>query len=187
MPGPDISPCRRRLPATEGMRDRPPRPRTRPRGRTGAEVRPAADPLCARRLLAVAAALALSVCGCAEVEDATVVGYQPATVEEIDGSDLKHVTLTREGAARTGLRTRRVERHGRHVAVPYASVIYDGEGTSYVYVSPRPLTFRRAEITIARVSGPRAILTAGPKPGTEVVTVGTTEVYGAELEIAGGH
>ena len=31
------------------------------------------------------------------------------------------------------------------------------------------------------------LLAAGPPPGTEVVTVGAAEVYGAELEIAGGH
>jgi hypothetical protein len=35
--------------------------------------------------------------------------------------------------------------------------------------------------------GARALLRAGPRPGTRVVTVGATEVYGTETEIAGGH
>jgi hypothetical protein len=139
------------------------------------------------RLVAAAAALALGLSACTEVEDATVDGYEPAKLVEVEGSDFKHVTFTQEGADRTGLRIRKVTRRAGHVAVPYASVIYDGEGTSYVYVSPKPLTYRRAEVEIARVSGPRALLTAGPEPGTDVVTVGATEVYGTELEIAGSH
>jgi len=141
----------------------------------------------ALRLIAAAAALALGLTACTEVEEATVDGYEPAKVAEVAGSDSKVVTFTQEGAARTGLQTRKVQRRGPHLAVPYEAVIYDGEGTSYVYVSPEPLTYQRAKIAVARVTGPQALLTAGPKPGTDVVTVGATEVYGTELEIAGSH
>jgi hypothetical protein len=31
------------------------------------------------------------------------------------------------------------------------------------------------------------ILASGPPPGTEVVTVGAIELWGAELEVAGKH
>ena len=136
------------------------------------------------RALAVAA-LALGLGACTEVEDATVDGYQPSKLTEVGGA--KVVSFTQEGADRTGLRTRAVQRRGRFLAVPYESVIYDGVGTSYVYVSPKPLTYQREKVAIARVSGPQALLTAGPEPGTDVVTVGATEVYGTELEIAGSH
>jgi hypothetical protein len=141
----------------------------------------------ARRLLAVVAALALGVTACAEVEDATVEGYEPSHVEEIEGTELKTVTFTEEGADRTGLQMRKVRRRDGMLAVPYESVIYDGTGTSYVYVSSKPLTYQRAKIAIARVAGPQALLTAGPKPGTDVVTVGASEVYGTELGISGSH
>ena len=136
------------------------------------------------RLLALAA-LALGLGACTEVEDATVDGYQPSKVTEVGGA--KVVSFTQEGADRTGLRTRDVQRRGRFLAVPYESVIYDGEGTSYVYASTKPLTYRREKVAIARVSGPQALLKTGPPAGTAVVTVGASEVYGTELEIAGSH
>jgi len=42
-------------------------------------------------------------------------------------------------------------------------------------------------VKVDRVEGDRVLLTRGPRPGTRVVTVGATEVYGAENEIEGGH
>ncbi len=51
----------------------------------------------------------------------------------------------------------------------------------------RPLTFVRARVEVVRVDGDRVLLSGGLQPGTEVVTVGATEVYGAELDIAGSH
>jgi hypothetical protein len=42
-------------------------------------------------------------------------------------------------------------------------------------------------VEVDRVERDRVLLTDGPPAGSEVVTVGATEVYGAELEIAGGH
>lgn len=136
------------------------------------------------RPLAVAA-LALGLGACTEVDDATVDGYQPSKLTEVGG--VKIVSFTQEGADRTGLRTGTVERRGEFLTVPYESVIYDGQGTSYVYASPKPLTYQREKVAIARVSGPQALLKAGPPAGTSVVTVGASEVYGTELEIAGSH
>jgi hypothetical protein len=131
--------------------------------------------------------LLVALCGCAEVEDASVAGYQPATLEAVQGTDFKRVTLTSEGAERTGLRTATVGRRGAHRIVPYTALLYDSAGRSFVYTSPRRLTFLRADVDVARIDGNRVLLSGGPPAGTAVVTVGTTEVYGAELEIAGGH
>jgi hypothetical protein len=44
----------------------------------------------------------------------------------------------------------------------------------------------RTPVTIARVVGDQAALTAGPATGTEVVTVGAAFLVGAEAEISGG-
>jgi hypothetical protein len=97
------------------------------------------------------------------------------------------VTFTREGAERTGLRTATVRRSGRHLVVPYTALLYDGRGRSFVYASPKPLTFVRATVAVDRIDGDRVLLTRGPSPGSHIVTVGATEVYGTELGIAGGH
>jgi hypothetical protein len=143
-----------------------------------------------RRLPAAALSLVLaglSLVGCAEVEETTPAGYEPSHVEPVKGSDLKTVTFTAEGARRTGLKTATVERSDGTRVVPYASLIYDGEGQSYVYTSPKPLTYVRAPVVVDRIDGRRALLKRGPPAESEVVTVGASEVYGAELEIAGSH
>ena len=65
--------------------------------------------------------------------------------------------------------------------------IYDAEGKTWVYTVAGPLTFQRAEVVVDRIAGGRVVLTAGPPAGSDVVTVGAMEVYGAELEIGGSH
>ena len=140
----------------------------------------------ARQLPAVGILL-VALCGCTEVQEASHAGYEPTTLEAVDGADFKRVTLTAEAAERAGLRTATVGREDRHRTVPYTALLYDSAGKSFVYTSPRRLTFLRADVDVARVDGKRVLLRAGPPPGTPVVTVGSTEVYGAELEIAGGH
>jgi hypothetical protein len=140
------------------------------------------------RLRAPAVALMIAgLSGCTEVETAEVQGYEPSHVEAIQGSDLKRVRLTAEGARRTGLRTARVREDGRRLVLPYESLIYDGDGRTWVYTSPKPLEFLRVPVEVARVEGSRAVLRDGPRAGSAVVTAGAIEVYGSELEIGGGH
>src|SRR5688572_2549267 len=67
---------------------------------------------------------------------------EPAKIEVIEGSDLKQVILTEKAAERIGLET--VPAQG--MTVPYAAVIYDIEGNTWVYTNPAPLTFVRAPI-----------------------------------------
>jgi hypothetical protein len=69
--------------------------------------------------------------------------------------------------------------------VPYAAVIYDGDGTSWAYAQVAPRVFVREPITVAAVHGDRAVLSAGPADGTAVVTVGAPLLLGAEAQIAG--
>jgi hypothetical protein len=143
-----------------------------------------------RRLRMAGATLCLaglSLVGCAEVEDAAVDGYEPASLSSVAGTDFPLVAFTDEGAARTALETAAVQRSGRRVVVPYEALIYASDGTSYVYASPKPLTYQRSEVTIARIRGSRVLLSDGPPVGSRVVTVGASMVYGTELGIAGGH
>ncbi len=65
-------------------------------------------------------------------------------------------------------------------SVPYAAVLYDTKGDIWVYTNPAPLTFMRHKIRIESIEGDVAILTEGPANGTQVVTVGTMLLYGAE-------
>ena len=137
----------------------------------------------------VLAVAGLPLSACKEVETETATGYTPSKVQELkEGSKaFPRVTMTAEGARRAGLESARVRRAGGDLVVPYASLLYDAEGKTYVYTSPKPLNFLRAEVKVDRVAGGRVYLTRGPSTGTTVVTTGTAEVYGAELDIAGSH
>ena len=64
--------------------------------------------------------------------------------------------------------------------VPYSSVVYDPQGQTWTYTNPEPLVFTRVRISIEYVAGDEAILSDGPPPGTNVVTVGTAELSGFE-------
>jgi hypothetical protein len=125
--------------------------------------------------------------GCREVEVASAPGYEPAKLQPLGNGDVKRVTFTAEGARRVGLRTAPATREGRVTVVPYDALIYDGSGKAYVYTSPAPLSYVRSEVTVDRIEGDRVLLARGPRSGTRVVTVGASEVYGAENEIGGGH
>lgn len=126
--------------------------------------------------------------GCSrDAEEATEDGYHPAEVEEVANLDVKRVTLTEDGAEQIALETAVAVRDGEHVVVPYAALIYDGIGVSWVYVNGESLEFLRHEVVVDRIEGDRALVSEGVQPGDRVATVGATEVYGAELGIDGGH
>ena len=127
-----------------------------------------------RVVLALGAA---ALAGCTEVESESETGYEPSKLRKT------HVEFTPEGARRTGLRTEAVERTGRRVSVPYAALLYDPEGRTYVYTSPKELHYVKAEVRVARVESGRVVLARGPPLGTRVVTTGAAEVYGTELEV----
>ena len=140
-----------------------------------------------RRSLALAGlalASGLPLAGCTEVETETATGYEPSKLQAVKGAyDLQRVIFTEEAAKRVDLRTAPVRRTAKHKVVPYAALIYDPEGKTYVYTSPKPLEYLRREVEVFRIEGNRVLLTRGPPRGTEVVTVGAAEVYGTELEV----
>lgn len=109
----------------------------------------------------------------------------PSTVTPIKGTDLNQVTLSADAARRLGIRTARVPAGGAggREVIPYAAVLYDADGRTFTYTSPKPHVFVRHPIAVVRIDGARAILSSGPPAGTEVVTVGSQELYGTEYEV----
>jgi hypothetical protein len=138
------------------------------------------------RIGAAVLALAISLAGCTEVEEEEKHGYEPSALTDVKGTDTKRVTFTAEGARRVGLRFEPVRIRGGKTVVPYGALLYESDAKTYVYVARTPLSFERAEVKVERIEGRRALLRRGPAPGTRVVTQGSTEVYGTELEIAAG-
>jgi len=69
------------------------------------------------------------------------------------------------------------------LTVPYAAVLYDSSGATWVYTNPEGQVFVRAAVKVDYVAGDVAVLEEGPAAGTWVVTVGASELYGAEVGV----
>lgn len=138
-----------------------------------------------RVLVGALFAVGIVAAGCAGTSTPEAEKTEPATIEEVPGSDTKQVTLTKQAAERIDLQTTAVVDRSGTTVIPYGALVYDPAGNTWVYTSPRPLTFVRTSVLVASIAGKEVRLSRGPPAGTEVVTVGTAELYGAENEI--GH
>lgn len=123
-------------------------------------------------------ALLLSACG----GQIAVTGEKkgPSQLEPIEGSDLSRVILTEKAAERLGIET--VMSSGSEI--PYAAVIYDTEGKTWVYTNPATLTYVRAPIMIEHIEGDTAFLSESLASELAVVTVGVAELYGTETGVS---
>jgi hypothetical protein len=129
------------------------------------------------------AGLLLAACAPAAAPEEEI---KPVTLEPIAGTDLNRLTLTEKAAERLGLETapavaQQVDGVDR-VVIPYAALLYDPTGQAWVYVNVGPLAFERQKITVDSIQGDEVILSEGPKAGTDVVTMGATELFGSESE-----
>jgi hypothetical protein len=132
----------------------------------------------------VIALLAVTSAACKQAEAIETEHYQAAKVTPAeDGSGHPTVTLTKLGAEQIDLKTSPVREAGSGLSVPYAAILYDGhDGQAYVFVNTEGLSFHREDVTIESIEGDTVELSAGPAPGTRVVTRGLPQVHGAELE-----
>jgi hypothetical protein len=135
-----------------------------------------------RALLAPLCALLL-LTGCRDLATEEEIGYEPAAVEPIKGSDLARVILTADAAGRIGLETIPVARRGKLTVVPESAVWVDVNGDEWVYTNPEPLVFVRALVLVDRYDAGSAFLRDGPAPGTEVASIGVPELIGTEFGI----
>ena len=129
--------------------------------------------------------LLLSACGQGSEPAATDENH-PITVEELTGAEPTRETLTEDAAKRLDLQTAEVsdvEVNGaERTVIPYASIIYDTEGATWVYLKSEPLTFVRHPVTVDDIKGDQVFLSDALPAGSAVVTVGVAELYGAESE-----
>ena len=145
--------------------------------------------------------------GCSRTPAPAAEKEKPSVVEAVDGSDLKRVVLTDKAAQRIGVETVLVEElipmtgassegssndSGSTVrvsakevqqAVPYAAVIYDTKGQTWLYTNPEPLSYVRQQISVDHIDGEWAVLSENLPANTRIVTVGVAELYGAETGV----
>jgi hypothetical protein len=134
----------------------------------------------------VAIAVATSA-GCAEIESVTAEPYEPAALESTGPDKPARIILTDEAVDRVALQTTEVKPLGKELTVDHAALVFDKAGKPWVFTVVGPRTYLRAAIGIEEVQNNLVILSAGPPAGTQVVTVGAIELWGAELGIAGKH
>jgi hypothetical protein len=133
-------------------------------------------------LVSVVLGLTLVAAGCGG-SGGEEEGTPPAVSEQVEGSDAVRVVMTAEAAKRIGVKLATVARDPAgdgETVIPYEAVLYDPDGATWTYTSPKPNVFQRTEIDIARIDGDSAFLEEGPPAGVRVVTVGATEIWGVE-------
>jgi hypothetical protein len=130
------------------------------------------------------AIVSLVACSPAVVAPST---EDPATVEEISGSELSRITLSARAVERLGIETAPVERELGGLTMPYSALLYDSEGRTWTYTNPEPNVFVRHELVVDRIEGDVAVIEDGPPEGTAVVTIGAAELFGTETGVGGGH
>jgi hypothetical protein len=131
------------------------------------------------------------VAGCDEQAAATAKHEPPATVEKTDTAGISRVTLTPHAMQRLDIKTAATTQEksprsqAMQTAIPYSALLYDTQGNTWVYTSPKPNVFVRAPIDVDFIQNDVAYLKSGPEPGTNVASVGVAELYGTEFTV--GH
>ena len=134
-------------------------------------------------LALIMGSLTLPLAACTQVEESEST-YSPTSVKPVKGQDdIQQVTFTADAARRADLKTSTVRASRRRTSIPYAALIYDEEGNTYTYVSPKPLVYVRKPIDVDHIAGDASCCSHGPPTGTTVVTTGAAEVYSAEFGV----
>src|SRR5687768_1596760 len=99
-----------------------------------------------RRWLMLAVVVAAAPLAACAADPVAPPAEEPATVEEIEGSELSRITLSAKAVERLGIETEPVVEDGSRLTLPYAAVLYDSEGRTWAYATPDENVFVRHEI-----------------------------------------
>jgi RND family efflux transporter MFP subunit len=77
-----------------------------------------------------------------------------------------------------------LQSEGEQLSVPWAAVLHDVYGGTWVYESLGEFAYARRRVEVLDVVDGMAVLRRGPEPGTPVVVVGAAELYSTEFGIS---
>lgn len=110
---------------------------------------------------------------------------QPAMVER--SASLKgsaKITLTVKARERLAIRSHVFRRDGKnHQSIPTSSLIYEVDGTTWVYVEPVTTEFHREKIKVIRIKGQQIEMESDISDLTPIVTQGAAELNGTEAGV----
>jgi multidrug efflux pump subunit AcrA (membrane-fusion protein) len=96
------------------------------------------------------------------------------------------ITLTEDARRRVDVHTAPIEQTEiagkQQTVMPFAALLYSPDGATWAFVNNKPLTYIRQRIEAGPIIGDKVVITKGPAPGAQVVTVGASLLYGAEHE-----
>jgi multidrug efflux pump subunit AcrA (membrane-fusion protein) len=100
-------------------------------------------------------------------------------------ADLYFILPNGDGTLRPGQRvgaTLAVNNNtGNQSVAPWAAVLHDINGGTWVYEVIAPHKYIRRRVVVARVVDDLAVLSEGPPAGTSIVTAGASELFGTEF------
>jgi multidrug efflux pump subunit AcrA (membrane-fusion protein) len=144
------------------------------------------SPIRSSGIAALLVAAGLTVAGCGGSAGAADEALaEVSTVSTPDDGSPAVVTLVEAAAKRLDIETTAVTDGPDGLTVPYSAVVYEPDGSTWVYIQAEALTYQRAAITIDAIDGDEVTVTDGPPAGTEVVSQGAAELVGVETGIDG--
>lgn len=138
---------------------------------------------------AASAALVLALGGCGAAATASGAPEAKFQVEKSEGDNVVRIRLEPGVAQRLLLRTEPVANltgagaSAGTRALPYGGLLYQPDGTTFVYTNPEPDVYVHEAVTVDRVNGDVAVISSGPAQGTPVVTDGAAELMGMEFGV----
>ena len=72
---------------------------------------------------------------------------------------------------------------GPQLVVPVASLLYDLNGETWIYINTESLQFLRVPVVVDYIKDDMVVLLEGPPAGTKVAVVGVAELHGADTGV----
>jgi len=104
----------------------------------------------------------------------------PAKLESRKDGQFPSVVLSEAAEQRLGIVTTKATSGPDGTSVPSSAVLYDVDGSVWVYVRTNTRTYGRTPIALKRVDGKLAKLLTSFPVDIEVVTEGAAELFGTE-------
>jgi hypothetical protein len=138
-------------------------------------------------IAAVAAAFLPAGCaGGGPEEEEEVELFQTKLVELKDFPGHHSVTFSKTGVERADVGTTKVTATDGHSVLPDAALLYNADGSTFVYMATGPRTYTYTPIKLLDADNGTINFTGGPKPGEPVVTSGVPQVHGADIQLEFG-
>lgn len=143
-------------------------------------------PVAARRRLTPVAVLLASITMVALVACGNEAAYEKVEPYELTetADGVNEVALTEKASERLKMETAPVTvAQGDLLTVPYAALIYDTNGETWVYQQTGPLSYKRVGVEVDYIEGDTVYLTAAPDEGTLVAVASVAELYGTDTGV----